>query len=75
MGAGHEHLYLTEAGPLHRFAPHCKLVGAILLTFASVPTPREQIWALGFIADLIAVNRRLLEDIQLRARRAEFDRR
>lgn len=33
-----------------------------------------QIWALAFIADLIAVNRRLLEDIQLRLRRREFDR-
>lgn len=32
-----------------------------------------QIWALGFIADLIAVNRRLLEDIQLRLRRQDFD--
>ncbi len=30
-----------------------------------------QIWALGLIADLIAVNRRLLEDIQLRLRRRD----
>lgn len=32
-----------------------------------------QLWFLGFIADLLSVNRRLLEDIQLRTRRAELD--
>ncbi len=31
-----------------------------------------QVWVLGFVADLIAVNRRLLEDIQVRARRRDF---
>jgi len=31
-----------------------------------------QVWILGFIADLLAVNRKLLEDIQLRERRAEM---
>lgn len=30
-----------------------------------------QLWVLGLVADLLAVNRKLLEDIQLRIRRAE----
>ncbi|MDJ0737331.1 MAG: glycosyltransferase family 2 protein [Nostocaceae cyanobacterium] len=33
-----------------------------------------QLWMFGLIADLMAVNRKMLEDIQLRLRRAEFDR-
>lgn len=45
------------------------LIAAAVLVLIGV-----QIFALGFVADLIAVNRRLLEDIQLRLRRAEFDR-
>ncbi|MGJ3250964.1 MAG: glycosyltransferase family 2 protein [Elainellaceae cyanobacterium] len=32
-----------------------------------------QLWILGLIADLLAVNRKMLEDIQLRLRRAEID--
>lgn len=32
-----------------------------------------QLWMFGLIADLMAVNRRMLEDIQLRMRRAEVD--
>ncbi len=31
-----------------------------------------QVWVLGFVADLIAVNRRLLEDIQVRLRRRDY---
>jgi glycosyltransferase involved in cell wall biosynthesis len=34
-----------------------------------------QLWTFGVIADLSAVNRKMLEDIQLRARRAEMDKR
>lgn len=44
------------------------LIAAAVLVLTGV-----QIFALGFVADVIAVNRRLLEDIQLRLRRAEFD--
>jgi glycosyltransferase involved in cell wall biosynthesis len=33
-----------------------------------------QLWVLGFIADLLAVNRKILEETQLRLRRAELDR-
>ena len=32
-----------------------------------------QLWMFGLIADLMAVNRKILEDIQLRLRRAELD--
>lgn len=32
-----------------------------------------QLWILGLVADLMAVNRQLLEDIQLRTRRAEYE--
>ena len=32
-----------------------------------------QLWVLGLVADLMAVNRKMLEDIQLRARRAEIE--
>ena len=32
-----------------------------------------QLWILGLVADLMAVNRKMLEDIQLRIRRYEFD--
>ena len=32
-----------------------------------------QLWMLGFVADLLGVNRKLLEDIQLRLRQAEVD--
>jgi hypothetical protein len=31
-----------------------------------------QLWIFGVIADVIAVNRKLLEDIQLRMKRLEF---
>lgn len=44
------------------------LIAAAVLVLIGV-----QIFALGFVADLIAVNRRLLEDIQVRLRRAQFD--
>lgn len=32
-----------------------------------------QLWVLGLIADLLSVNRKMLEDIQLRLRRSEYD--
>ncbi|WP_421656394.1 glycosyltransferase family 2 protein [Leptothermofonsia sp. ETS-13] len=34
-----------------------------------------QLWIFGLVADLMSVNRRILEDIQLRLRRAEVERR
>jgi hypothetical protein len=32
-----------------------------------------QLWIFGLIADLMGVNRQLLEDIQLRLRRREYE--
>jgi glycosyltransferase involved in cell wall biosynthesis len=32
-----------------------------------------QLWIFGLVADLLSVNRKMLEDIQIRIRRAEFD--
>jgi len=60
-------LYFIEDEATRTHVP--SLIAAAVLVLIGV-----QIWALGFIADLIAVNRRLLEDIQLRVRRSEFDR-
>ena len=31
-----------------------------------------QLWVVGIVADIVAVNRRLLEDIQVRVRRVEY---
>jgi len=31
-----------------------------------------QLWGMGIVADIIAVNRKLLEDIQLRIKRVEY---
>jgi glycosyltransferase involved in cell wall biosynthesis len=58
-------LYFIE-GPGRDHAP--SLIAAAILVLISV-----QVWVLGFVADLIAVNRHLLEEIQVRLRRAEFD--
>jgi hypothetical protein len=32
-----------------------------------------QLWMLGLVADVMAVNRKILEDVQLRLRRSEFE--
>jgi hypothetical protein len=32
-----------------------------------------QLWMFGLVADLMAVNRKMLEDVQLRLRRLEVD--
>ena len=44
------------------------VLGAILLIMGF------QLWILGLVADLLAVNRKILEESQLRLRRAELDR-
>ncbi len=58
-------LYFLEGGDRSHVP---SLIAAAVLVLIGV-----QIWTLGFVADLIAVNRHLLEDIQQRARRSEFD--
>jgi cobalt/nickel transport system permease protein len=54
VSTGHRHLFLPGAGPLHRLAPQCKLAATVLFIFAVVSTPREQIWAFGLEAALVA---------------------
>ena len=54
MGGAHRHLLVHEEGPLHRLAPQCKVAATVLFVFAVVATPREQFWAFGVQAALIA---------------------
>ncbi|MEB3359284.1 MAG: glycosyltransferase family 2 protein [Synechococcales bacterium] len=58
-------LFLFE-DPTRARAP--SLILAAILILVGV-----QLWVLGLVADLLAVNRKMLEDIQLRLRRAEID--
>jgi glycosyltransferase involved in cell wall biosynthesis len=44
-----------------------------LILAASLILIGFQLWTLGLMGDILAVNRKILEDIQLRLRRAEFD--
>ncbi|MEX1179010.1 MAG: cobalt ECF transporter T component CbiQ [Nitriliruptor sp.] len=54
MGAGHAHaLYVHEHSPVHRLAPHVKIVAAFVFVFAVAVTPREAVWAFGI--DLVAI--------------------
>ncbi|NUU21114.1 MAG: cobalt ECF transporter T component CbiQ [Streptomycetaceae bacterium] len=55
MGAGHAHdLYRAGDSPIHRLPPHCKLVAVVVFVLAVVATPREQFWAFGVYALLLA---------------------
>lgn len=55
MSAGHAHrLYLPGGGTVHRLAPQCKLVATGCFVLAVVLTPREQFWAFGVHALLLA---------------------
>lgn len=56
MGAGHAHrLYLPGASVVHRLPPQCKIVATLAFVLAVVATPREQMWAFGLYALLLAV--------------------
>jgi cobalt/nickel transport system permease protein len=55
MGAGHAHrLYHHAASPVHRLPAHCKLVATVAFVFLVVLTPRDQFWAFGCFALLLA---------------------
>lgn len=58
-------LFLFVTGTTRTYLP--SLVVAAVLVLAGL-----QLWAIGLLADIIAVNRRLLEDIQLRLRRRDY---
>lgn len=48
--SGHHHLYVPGASPLHRLAPQCKLVAAVLFVLTIVVTPREAFGAFAAFA-------------------------
>jgi cobalt/nickel transport system permease protein len=55
MGAGHAHrLYHHAASPVHRLPAQCKLVATVAFVFLVVLTPRDQFWAFGCYALLLA---------------------
>jgi cobalt/nickel transport system permease protein len=55
VGGAHRHLLIHEPGPLHRLPAQCKLAATVLFVFAVVATPREQFWAFGAYAGMVAV--------------------
>lgn len=59
-------LYLFYQGTDRAHVP--SLIAAAVLILVGV-----QLWILGFVVDIISVNRKLLEDVQYRMRKAEYD--
>ncbi|ROO58349.1 cobalt/nickel transport system permease protein [Micromonospora sp. Llam0] len=56
MGAGHSQLlHLERDSPVHRLAPETKIAAMVAFTLVVVATPREQLWAFGGYAVLVAV--------------------
>ncbi|MDB6154860.1 MAG: glycosyl transferase [Chthoniobacteraceae bacterium] len=58
-------LYLFQEDPARSHVP--SLILAAILILIGV-----QLWIIGIVADVVAVNRKLLEDIQLRVKRIEY---
>jgi cobalt/nickel transport system permease protein len=55
VGAGHAHrLYLERTSPVHALPPQVKLVAAVAFVFVVVSTPRDQVWAFGGYAAMLA---------------------
>lgn len=48
-------LHLDRSSPVHRLAPEVKIAASVAFTVAVVLTPREQFWAFGVYAALLAV--------------------
>ncbi|MGL5811367.1 MAG: cobalt ECF transporter T component CbiQ [Nocardioides sp.] len=56
MGAGHGHrLHYHGHSPIHRAAPHHKLLVLVAFMLGVVATPRETYWAFALWAGLLAV--------------------
>lgn len=56
MGAGHAHpLFHSGDSVLHRLPPEVKIVATLVFTIAVVAIPREQFWAFGVCALLLAL--------------------
>lgn len=55
MSGGHAHrLYVAGGSMVHRLPAQCKLVAVVAFVFAVAATPREQMWAFGGYAILLA---------------------
>ncbi|MFC4906993.1 cobalt ECF transporter T component CbiQ [Actinomadura gamaensis] len=55
MSGGHVHrLYRAGDGPVHRLPPQCKILGTLGFGIAVVATPRDQVWAFGCYALILA---------------------
>ena len=56
MSGGHSHHQLYRPGNtvVHRLPPQCKLVALLAFVLVVVSTPREQFWAFGVLAVLLA---------------------
>jgi cobalt/nickel transport system permease protein len=55
-GPGHAHVFFVHAeSGVHRLAPECKVVAAVLFVFAVVATPREAVWAFALDAVVIVI--------------------
>jgi cobalt/nickel transport system permease protein len=55
VSGGHAHrLYLAGGSAVHRLPAQCKLVAVAAFVFAVATTPREQMWAFGGYATLLA---------------------
>lgn len=55
MGAGHgHHLHFHGHSPVHRMPAHLKLLSLLSFVVLVVATPREQYWAFGVYAALLA---------------------
>lgn len=55
MGAGHTQLlHLDGDSPVHRLPPETKIAAMVAFTLVVVATPREQLWAFGGYAALVA---------------------
>ncbi|MGB9377636.1 MAG: cobalt ECF transporter T component CbiQ [Mycobacteriales bacterium] len=53
-GLHHHHLYRPGESLVHRLPPHCKLVAVLAFVLVVVSTPREQFWAFGGYAAMLA---------------------
>ncbi|MFE1171584.1 cobalt ECF transporter T component CbiQ [Streptomyces sp. NPDC058773] len=55
MGSGHAHkLYRHGHSPVHALPAHCKIAAVFCFVLVVVSTPREEVWAFGLYALLIA---------------------
>jgi cobalt/nickel transport system permease protein len=56
MAGGHVHaLYLHGHSPIHRVAPQVKILGAVILVFCFVATPRQAFWAFAAYVAVVVV--------------------